>query len=151
MMGKISRTSLIILASLFALSICASAQQRGNTGRSCPHSVLHTFSRAYLDNEVGAQARYDGKRVTVLGRVHSVRNAKGKIEVHFIDPISVSLPVNCYFPASQAAVLGELKYRDEIVVVGTVHGSRYSGVVPHRFPRHAWGLSQYGSADDRRS
>jgi tRNA_anti-like len=127
MTGKISRASLIILASLFALSICASAQQQGNTGVApIPYTTL---SRAYLDNEVGAQAKYDGKRVTVSGRVHSVRNDKGKIEVHFIDPVSVSLPVNCYFPASQAAVLGKLKYGDEIIVVGTVHGSRYSGVV----------------------
>lgn len=131
MRGKIFGAALAILASLFALSIGANAQRKDNT--SIVPIPYTTLSREYLDNEVGAQAKYNGKRTTVSGRVHSVRNAKGKnegkIEVHFIDPISPSLPVNCYFPASQAAELGRLKYRDEIVVVGTVHGSQYSGII----------------------
>jgi hypothetical protein len=87
------------------------------------------LAREYYDNEVGAQARYDGKRILVAGRVHSVRNDKGKIQVHFIDPMAITIPVNCYFPASQAAILGKLKLNDEIVVIGTVHGSIYSGII----------------------
>jgi hypothetical protein len=86
------------------------------------------LAREYFDNEVGAQAKYDGKRILVSGKVHSVRNDKGKIQVHFIDPMAITIPVNCYFPASQAAVIGKLKRNDEIVVIGTVHGSNYSGI-----------------------
>jgi hypothetical protein len=87
------------------------------------------LAREYYDNEVGAQAKYDGQRILVAGRVHSVRNDKGKIQVHFIDPMAITIPVNCYFPASQAAILGKLKLNDEIVVIGTVHGSIYSGII----------------------
>lgn len=108
----------------------ASAPGSDVSARSSNSSAIYytDLAREYFDNEVGAQAKYDGKRVLVSGRVHSVRNDKGKIQVHFIDPMAITIPVNCYFPASQAAVLGKLKYNDEIVVVGTVHGSNYSGI-----------------------
>jgi hypothetical protein len=42
--------------------------------------------------------------------------------------MAITIPVNCYFPASQAAILGKLKLNDEIVVIGTVHGSIYTGI-----------------------
>ena len=102
---------------------------RASVSSSNDSAIYYTdLAREYYDNEVGAQAKYDGKRILVSGRVHSVRNDKGKIQVHFIDPMAITISVNCYFPASQAAVLGKLKYNDQIVVVGTVHGSNYSGI-----------------------
>jgi hypothetical protein len=84
--------------------------------------------RAYEDNEVGAEAKYGGKRLLVSGRVDSVRLEKGNIVMQFVTPFSTVLPVNCYFSASQKAAAGGLRRNQEVVVEGIVHGSIYAGI-----------------------
>jgi hypothetical protein len=89
----------------------------------------NVIARAYEDNEVGAEARYGGRRIRVSGRVNSVLIQNGKIQVQFVTPMARHIIFNCYFPMSRKSSVANLQRDQVIVVEGIIRGSEYTGIM----------------------
>jgi hypothetical protein len=76
----------------------------------------------YEDNEVGADAKYTGKRIRVVGPFRSAEVSGGQIIVWFNTPAATYSHFACYFPSSRRASLVDLHSGQEIVVDGISRG-----------------------------
>lgn len=78
---------------------------------------------AFRDNEVAAEARYNGKRVTIVGSMDFVLIESGKPVVRMAVPAGPSLQMFCIFPVSQKAAVAQLTAGQRIVLECTVRGN----------------------------
>jgi hypothetical protein len=78
----------------------------------------------YEENEVAANQKYTGKRITVTGTFSHAEMSEGKIVVFFPTPFRAYLHFACYFPTSQGAAVARLKRGDQITVEGISRGRK---------------------------
>lgn len=77
----------------------------------------------YEGNEVGANLRYGGKRITIYGSVNSIEVEKdGRVSLTFRSSINSYGNAKCYFNKSQSTALARFKSNDQATVTGTVKG-----------------------------
>jgi len=102
--------------------------------RSSQEPIEHwVILREFRDNQVAAEARYNGKRVTITGPIDFVVVENGKPVVRMGVPAWSGRQMFCIFPVSQKAALAQLVPNQTVVMECTVMGdvggvSRIRGV-----------------------
>jgi len=102
--------------------------------RSSQETIEHwVILREFRDNQVAAEARYNGKRVTITGPIDFVVIENGKPVVRMGVPAWSGRQMFCIFPVSQKAALAQLVPNQTVVMECTVMGdvggvSRIRGV-----------------------
>ena len=102
--------------------------------RSSQQPIEHwVILREFRDNQVAAEARYNGKRVTITGPIDFVVVENGKPVVRMGVPAWSGRQMFCIFPVSQKAALAQLVPNQTVVMECTVMGdvggvSRIRGV-----------------------
>jgi len=102
--------------------------------RSSEEPIEHwVILREFRDNQVAAEARYNGKRVTITGPIDFVVVENGKPVVRMGVPAWSGRQMFCIFPVSQKAALAQLVPNQTVVMECTVMGdvggvSRIRGV-----------------------
>jgi tRNA_anti-like len=102
--------------------------------RSSQETIEHwVILREFRDNQVAAEARYNGKRVTITGPIDFVVVENGKPVVRMGVPAWSGRQMFCIFPVSQKAALAQLVPNQTVVMECTVMGdvggvSRIRGV-----------------------
>ena len=88
---------------------------------------------AYRGNEVGADAKYKGKRIAVRGTVglvdgHDVKLIGGAMGATGITQGFISEAVVCKVPKAKESSIIDLLPGDNVVVVGTVKGKGFTDI-----------------------
>jgi len=102
--------------------------------RSSQETIEHwVILREFRDNQVAAESRYNGKRVTITGPIDFVVVENGKPVVRMAVPAWSGRQMFCIFPVSQKAALAQLVPNQTVVMECTVMGdvggvSRIRGV-----------------------
>jgi len=102
--------------------------------RSSQETIEHwVILRDFRDNQVAAEARYNGKRVTITGPIDFVAVENGKPVVRMGVPAWSGRQMFCIFPVSQKAALAQLVPNQTVIMECTVMGdvggvSRIRGV-----------------------
>jgi uncharacterized protein DUF6683/putative nucleic acid binding protein len=102
--------------------------------RSSQEPIEHwVILREFRDNQVAAEARYNGKRVTITGPIDFVLVENGKPVLRMGVPAWSGRQMFCIFPVSQKAALAQLVPNQTVVMECTVMGDvggvrRISGV-----------------------
>jgi hypothetical protein len=78
--------------------------------------------QAYRDNKVAAEAKYQGKRVTIVGPVDFVLIEQGKPVLRMGVPAWSGLQMFCIFPVSQKAAIAQIVPNQRVVMECTVLG-----------------------------
>lgn len=78
--------------------------------------------RAFGDNSAAAAKQYNGKRVTITGKVDFVRVENGKQVARMSVPMWSGLQMFCIFPASQKSAVDQLLRDQQVVMECTVKG-----------------------------
>lgn len=106
-----------------AMAADNSSAAPGDTESSPGDAIEHwVLLREYRDNEVAASARYDGKRVTIVGAMDFVIVENGQPVIRMSVPAWSGLQMFCIFPASQKAALARLAANQQVVMECTVRG-----------------------------
>ena len=84
-----------------------------------PHTQL---MREFSDNEVSANARYQGKRVRITGAVDFVRVENGKTYARMSVPAALYIQLFCFFPQSQQSAVAAIQSGQQAVIEGTCRG-----------------------------
>jgi hypothetical protein len=94
------------------------------TGVTSPTSAIEhwTILREYQDNQVGADAKYGGKRVTIVGPMDMVLIENGKPVIRMAVPAWSGRQMFCIFPVSQKSAVATLKADQQVVLECTVLG-----------------------------
>ena len=78
--------------------------------------------KEYEENEIAADAKYNGKRVRVVGPFSKAEVSGGQIIVWFVTPFATYSHFACYFPNSRRTSVARLQSGQEIVVEGISRG-----------------------------
>lgn len=81
-----------------------------------------TILREYQDNQVGADAKYGGKRVTIVGPMDMVLIENGKPVIRMGVPAWSGRQMFCIFPVSQKSAVATLRADQQVVLECTVLG-----------------------------
>lgn len=94
-----------------------------STGQSVGAPIEHwTILREYQDNQLGADAKYGGKRVTIVGPMDMVLVENGKPVIRMAVPAWSGRQMFCIFPVSQRSAVATLKTDQQVVLECTVLG-----------------------------
>ena len=88
-----------------------------------------TILQDYRDNQVAAAAKYNGKRITIVGAVDFVLVEKGKQVARMSVPAWSGIQMFCIFAPSQTAVVAKIQPNQRVVMQCTVLGD--TGGVTH--------------------
>ena len=79
--------------------------------------------REFKDNQVAAEAKYNGKRVTIVGPMDMVLVENGKPVIRMGVPVWSGRQMFCIFPVSEKAAVATLKPDQKVVLECTVTGN----------------------------
>lgn len=104
--------------------VASSVKDNGNGLSRTTTAIEHwTILREYQDNQVAADAKYAGKRVTIAGPMDMVLVENGKPVIRMGVPAWSGRQMFCIFPVSQKASVATLKADQQIVLECTVLGN----------------------------
>ncbi|MDT7604035.1 MAG: hypothetical protein QOF61_2032 [Acidobacteriota bacterium] len=78
--------------------------------------------REYRDNQIAASARYEGKRVTIVGAIDFIMVENGQPVIRMSVPAWSALQMFCIFPVSQKPALAKLAVNQRVMMECTVKG-----------------------------
>ena len=81
-----------------------------------------TILQEYRDNQVAAAAKYNGKRITIVGAVDFVLVEKGKQVARMSVPAWSGIQMFCIFAPSQTAAVAKIQPNQRVVMQCTVLG-----------------------------
>jgi len=90
-----------------------------STGEPIEH---WTILEEYRDNQVAAAAKYNGKRITIVGAVDFILVEKGKQLARMSVPAWSGIQMFCVFAPSQSAVVANIQPNQRVVMECTVLG-----------------------------
>jgi hypothetical protein len=95
------------------------SQSANSSGEPIEH---WTILQDYRDNQVAAAAKYNGKRITIVGAVDFILVEKGKQLARMSVPAWSGIQMFCVFAASQSAAVAKIQPNQRVVMECTVLG-----------------------------
>ena len=93
------------------------------TANSPGEPIEHwTILQDYRDNQVAAAAKYNGKRITIVGAVDFILVEKGKQLARMSVPAWSGIQMFCVFAGSQSAAVAKIQPNQRVVMECTVLG-----------------------------
>ncbi len=129
---------------------CGSPKQSTPSGSASPPPTTETpaappiaitalaLARAYEDNEVAADGKYEGKVLVVSGTVESIDTVFGTTSVTLKGKNMSIVSVQCFFDDSHKGAIANLKKGQKITVQGTCDGKSLNvhlkdcAIIPNR-------------------
>ena len=128
MKNQLNLTIIIVLACLLWLG-CGGTKPDGSSGPSTTAkpveaSIVVTapeLTKEYDDNELAADEKYNGKPMSVVGKVSSIAETFGNVTVQ-LEGDKMTRTVMCSFEDEQKASVAKLKKGQQVTLTGVGDG-----------------------------